>query len=158
MWTGQLEEAERRATGSFAVALGDGEGSTAVFGMFDDEETRTSVLGIEETLVLVSLGLCQSPACLHSSRRLSPNLRRSNETHSSITAQQRQRTKQHTLNCAAPGLRPFAVSVFLPVFLLSQHGWGMTSTCERTPTALTLTAGTVLSSTTLSFNCSTKSL
>ena len=64
---------------------------------------------------------CDSPASIRSSFADSVHHhRRSNKRYFPITAQQR-RTKEHILNDAAPGLRPFAVSMFLPVFLLSRN-------------------------------------
>ena len=106
------------------MALGDGEGFTAVFGLFDDDETRTSALGIEETLLLVSRGrlpLTNKPSFL-SCRYCSPTppFKQKAFLHHSTTAE----NKRTHLNDAAPGLRPFAVSMFLPVFLLSQTDGG----------------------------------
>ena len=128
MWTGQFEEASIARSGSLAVALGDGEGFTAVFGLFDDEETRTSVLGVEKTPLLVSRGRLRltSKHTLLFCRLCSPPppFKQKVFPHHSTTAEKNERT--HFKN-AAPGLRPFAVSMFLPVFLLSQRGCGRTS-------------------------------
>ena len=84
---------------------------------------------------------CHSPTSISSSLADTVHQhRRSNKkhpSHHSTTALKNERT--HFKN-AAPGLRPFAVSMFLPVFLLSQHGWG--SKQMRTHTTTNPTSGT----------------